>query len=235
MPTSKPAALGDYRAKRDFHATPEPPPTLLPTPTPLRNQLEGDDGITGWPVVAQLPFIRPGSALLPTAPPIYRYAVAMDITGGRLRLILDPVVQEAYGGSLVIESAFVGPTLGVELGRQRDEGGLSIFEQFGSWDIVLKPLRNARGRVALLVEHVPPSLNPGVPGPVASGYTFTVLGQRDGRRLTLDMELVWPPAAQIGAYEGPRGPGLFNRCRWEVGPQAAPPRGDENEAGCLEL
>jgi hypothetical protein len=51
--------------------------------------------------------------------------------------------------------------------------------------------------------------------------------------MTLSMELVWPAAAQIG-YSGPRGPGLFNRCRWGVGPQGAPPRGNEDEAGCLD-
>lgn len=216
--------------------TPEPPPTPLPTLTPPRNQLEGNDGIFGWPVVAQLPFRGSGSPLLPTEPPIYRYAVAMDITGGRLRLILGPEVPDAYVGSVVIESAFVGSTLGVELGRQRDQEGLSFFEQFGAWDIALKPLRKSRDvQVVLLVEHVPPSTTPGVPGPVASGYTFTVLGRRDGRQLTLMLELVWPPAAQIGAYNGPRGPGLFNRCRWEVGPQAAPPRGNDDEAGCLEI
>jgi hypothetical protein len=213
-------------------AAPSAPPTPLPTPTPPRNQLEGNDGILGWAVVAQLPLARRGAQ--GPAEPIYRYAVAMNITGGRLRAILERELAEVYGASVVIESAFVGATLGVELGRQRDQDGLSIFEQFGAWDIALKPLRKSRaGQVELLVEHVPPDTTPGVPGPIASGYTFTVLGRRDGSRLTVSMELVWPAAAQIGGYAGPRGPGLFNRCRWEIGPQAAPPRGNEDEAGCL--
>jgi hypothetical protein len=215
-------------------ATPEPPPTPLPTPSPPRNQLEGNDGIFSWAVVAQLPLDRPG-AQSPTLPPIQRYAVAMEITGGRLRLILEPGPPEVYAGSLVIESAFVGPDLGIELGLQRDQGGLSIFQQFGAWDVATQHLRKSRGAiVTMLVEHVPPNTTPGVLGLVATGYTFTVVGRRDGTSLTLRFELVWPPTAQIGAYAGPRGPGLFNRCRWEVGPQAAPPRGNEDEAGCLE-
>jgi hypothetical protein len=215
-------------------ATPEPPPTPSPTPSPPRNILEGNDGIFGWAVVAQLPLQRPGAE--PQTPPIQRYAVAMDITGGRLRLILEPGPPEAYRGSVVIESAFVGDELGVELGQQRDQGGLSVFQQFGAWDVAVHLLRESRNElVTLLVAHEPPSTRPGVPGLVASGYTFTVIGRRDGTRLTLGMELIWPPSAQIGAYAGPRGPGLFNRCRWEVGPQAAPPRGDDDEAGCLEM
>lgn len=57
----------------------------------------------------------------------------------------------------------------------------------------------------------------------------------------------WPVVAQLGVYGrpaevtqaviyvGPRGPGLFNRCRWGNGPQGAPPRVNHDEAGCLEL
>ena len=165
-------------------ATPEPPPTPSPTPTPPRNQLEGNDGIFGWPVVAQLP---------ENQSPVYRYAVLMEITGGTLRDALDSDLAEVHSGSVVIESADVGKAVVVEIGRQWEESGLTIFESFGAWDVKLKPLRRSRGGLVVLVVHFePPSAATGVPEPIASGYTFTVLGRRDGSRLTLFMELVLP-------------------------------------------
>ncbi|HUP83550.1 MAG TPA: hypothetical protein VM284_05100 [Candidatus Limnocylindria bacterium] len=52
----------------------------------------------------------------------------------------------------------------------------------------------------------------------------------------------WPTIYQLAYltanphanYDGPRGFGLFNRCRWGDGPQGAPPRGNHDEAGCLD-
>lgn len=168
-------------------ATPEPPPTPTPTPTPVRNQIEGNDGIYGWPVVAQLP---------ENQPPVYRYAVLMEITGGTLRDTLDSDLAEVHSGSVVIDSADVGKIVVVEVGRQWQEGGLTIFESFAAWDVKLKKLRKSRGGIVeLLVVFEPPGSANGVPGPIASGYTFTVLGRRDGSRLTLFMELVLPAVA----------------------------------------
>jgi hypothetical protein len=46
-------------------------------------------------------------------------------------------------------------------------------------------------------------------------------------------QLAYLHADPLANYEGPRGPGLFNRCRWGFGPQGAPPREDHDEAGCL--
>jgi len=34
----------------------------------------------------------------------------------------------------------------------------------------------------------------------------------------------WPTVAQIQALQPRRGPGMYNRCRWDIGPQAANPR-----------
>jgi hypothetical protein len=207
-------------------------PTPVPAPSPPRNQLEGNDGITGWAVVAQLPFSR----ARPPGQRVYSYAVAVPITGGLVRTALEPDLEDVFSASLDIALADVGAQAEIQIGRQWSQGNLTILETFGAWSISLEPLRRSRdGLVELLVKHVPPDTTPGVPGPIASGYTFTVLGRRGGTRLTLLLELVWPPAAQFADYPGPRGPGLFNRCRWEVGPQAAPPRGNEDEAGCLEI
>jgi hypothetical protein len=46
-------------------------------------------------------------------------------------------------------------------------------------------------------------------------------------------QLAYLNADPLAGYAGPRGPGLFNRCRWGFGPQGAPPRIDHDEAGCL--
>ena len=46
------------------------------------------------------------------------------------------------------------------------------------------------------------------------------------------LAFLWPDP--LANYDGPRGPGLFNRCRWGDGPQGAPPRQNHDEAGCLD-
>ncbi len=193
-------------------------PTPAPSPSPPRNQL---------------PLVRPQASGSPTR--TYRYAAVMSITGGLLRAALDRQVEDVYGGTVAIESADVGSTIEISVGRQWSEGGLQIFESFDTWNVALKPLRRSRaGLVELLVAHVPPRLTRlNGPQPTATGYTFTVTGRRDGTRMTLLLEFVWPVASQLeAAYSGPRGPGLFNRCRWDVGPQAAAPRSSHDEAGC---
>ena len=207
-------------------------PAPAPSPTPPRTQLEGNDGIFGWPVVAQLPLSRPGPP--PTDQPrVYTYAVSMDITGGQLRAVLRRSPTQAFTGSIVIETADVGETLVAEPGQQWDEGGLTIFQSFGPWQVPLGALRKSHaGPVELLVVHQPPSADPGVPGPIARGFTFTVIGRRNGPQLTLSMELTWPPVAQFRQFTGTRSPGLFNRCRWDIGPLAARPYSNHDEAGC---
>lgn len=206
-------------------------PAPAPTPTPPRNQLEGNDGIFGWPVVAQLSNF--GGSDHVTAR-VYQYAASMPIVGGLLRAPLVLHLEDVYSGLVVIESADLGPSIQLEVGRQWSEQGLYIFETFDAWNIALKQLRRSRGgQVTLLVAHVPPRLTRlNGPGPMADGYTFTVLGRRDGSRLTLMMQLVWPVAYQAIAYSGSREPALYNRCRWDLGPLSAPPRPGTNEADC---
>lgn len=218
LPTSAPVAIV---------LTPAP----APTPTPPRNQLEGNDGIFGWPVVAQLSHFG-GTQQVPAR--VYEYAASMPIIGGLLRAPLLSHIQDDYNGSVDLESTDLGPTVQIDVGRQWSEQGLYIFETFDSWNVALKPLRRSRGgQVTLLVAHVPPRLTRlNGPGPTADGYTFTVLGWRDGSRLTLMMDLVWPVGYQAVTYSGPRDPALYNRCRWDVGPLAAPPRPGTNEADC---
>jgi hypothetical protein len=117
----------------------------------------------------------------------------MEITGGTLRAALEPKPSEVHIGSVVIEAFDVGDVLVVEVGRHWTEGGLTIFESFGSWPVDLEPLRQSRaGRVELLVANEPPGTPPGQPERTANGYTFTVLGRRDGSRVKLFVELVWP-------------------------------------------
>ena len=186
-------------------ATPEPQPPPRPTPSPARNQLKGDDGIFGWPVVAQLP-------LRPSPPPVdnvsrdYRYAVLMDITGGTLRAALEQEHATAYAGSVVIESADAPDVLVIEVGRVWSENRLTIFERFGSWPVELTALGEARrGQTLLLVEHVAPGAT-GVPGPIVNGYTFAVLGRRVGSRIELYVEIVWPATPRAGAQRSERRP-----------------------------
>jgi hypothetical protein len=208
-------------------------PAPAPTPTPPRTQLEGNDGIFGWPVVAQLPLGRPGQPPIDGQPRVYTYAVSMDITGGQLRAVLAQQQTQVFAGSIVIDTADVGETLVAEPGQQWGEDGLTIFQSFGTWQVPLGALNKSHaGQVELLVVHAPPSADPGVPGPIASGFTFTVVGRRNGTHLTLSMELAWPPAAQSRLFIGTRSPGLFNRCRWDLGPLAARPYSNHDEAGC---
>jgi hypothetical protein len=184
--------------------TPEPPataapqPTPVPSPSPMRNQIEGNDGILGWAVVEQLPFRPPWLPAL--EPRSYSYTVSIAIAGGLLRTALEPNLAEVYSGSVLIDSRDVGKKLVIDLGRQWEEHGLIISEAFGFWEVELKRLRKSRGGlVELLVEHVPPALTLDAgPSPVANGYTLTVLGRREGSRLTLFVELVWPAVAQRG-------------------------------------
>jgi hypothetical protein len=160
-----------------------PAQTPAPTPSPPRHQPEGSD--------------RPGT----TTPRIYHYAASMVITGGLLRTALEPQLEDDYTGVVVIESADVGASIELEVGRQWSEGGLQIFESFDSWNIALKRLRRSRGgQVELLTAHVPPAPahEHGPPAaPIATGYTFTVLGRRDGTQLMLFFDLVWPVASQL--------------------------------------
>ena len=160
-------------------------PTLDPTPIPSCNPL----------VPRPAPFVPD------------RFAVAMNITGGRLRAVLEPSGADAHVATLKIETAAVGPTLGIELGWQRDAGGLSLFEQFGAWEVPLEPVLGSHGaQVELLVVQVRPLAELPVRYTlVPNGYTFTVLGRRTGRYLSLRTELVWPPAAQLAGNAGPRG------------------------------
>jgi hypothetical protein len=196
----------------------------------VRNQIEGNDGIFGWPVVAQLGQQR--------GPREYRYEVSMVIVGGLVRVPLEPSsLAEVHNGTVFVGTADVGPTLALEISRTWTQGRLLLFEPFDAWTIGLKPLRKSRGgMVQLLVAHVPPAeAGPNGPDPVASGYTLTVLGSRQGTELTLSFELVWPLATQPSqpiAYVGPRDPALYNRCRWDIGPLSAPPRPGTNEADC---
>ena len=166
-------------------------PPATPTPSPPRNQIEGNDGIFGWPVVAQL-----GQQRVPRQ---YAYEVSMVIVGGVVRVPLERTsLLEVHDGFVHLARADVGSTLALEISRSWTQGRLHIFETFDAWTIGLKPLRKSRGgMVELLVAHVPPALvGPNGPDPVASGYTFTVLGWRDDTELTLDFELVWPIATQ---------------------------------------
>ncbi|MEP7360555.1 MAG: hypothetical protein ABI744_03140 [Chloroflexota bacterium] len=207
-------------------------PTAVPTPAPPRNQLEGNDGIFGWPVVAQLGvYGRPVSATTPH----YTYAAILQIARGMIRSPMAQSVPDHYQSAVAIDTADVDKFLPIEIGRQWTVGGLTIYQSLVAWQVNLKPLLSSRGAtVALLVEHVPPDFTPGQPGPIASGYTFTLIGTRSHSQLNLSLELIWPSNAQFADYAGPRGPGLFNRCRWGNGPQGAPPRANPDEAGCLD-
>jgi hypothetical protein len=202
-------------------------PTAMPTPTPPRNQLQGNDGILGWPVIAQLGvFGRPPTITTKFA---YRYAVAMPITGGIVRIALDQNASDSYHGVIYLRPNDVGDAVQLDLIREWQQNGLTISESIRSWQLSIQRLRKLRrGMDDLLVEHVPPNSG----GPAAAGYTFTVNGLRRPRELLLLVDLVWPQATQVPLYVGPRNPALYNRCRWDIGPLAAPPRQGTNEADC---
>jgi hypothetical protein len=207
-----------------------------PAPNPTHNELRGDDGIFGWPVVAQVPLMRPPGSRLPTRSPTYSYVVSMAITGGLLRVALEPRVAQDYSGRATIVSRDVGARLRVELGRTWVQSGLTIFESFDTWEIPLRTLRRSHGgQVTLLIEHVPPNSNRSTASAVDAGYTFTVIGRHDGTNLNLLLDLVWPASIEAARYFGNDTPGTFNRCRWDYGPLAAPPRVNNDEAACLGI
>jgi hypothetical protein len=75
------------------------------------------------------------------------------------------------------------------------------------------------------------------PQPTATPYAGPPRNQLEGNDgifgWAVVAQLAYLNADPLAGYTGPRGPGLFNRCRWGFGPQGAPPRGDHDEAGCL--
>ena len=144
---------------------------------------------------------------------------------------LDRKASDSYHGVIDLSPIDVGDAIQLDLVREWQQNSLTIHESFRSWQLSIKRLRKSHGgMVNLLVEHVPPDLTPG--GPAASGYTFSVHGMRLKGKLLLMVDLVWPQSAQVANYLGPRNPALYNRCRWDVGPLAAPPRPGTNEADC---
>ena len=91
---------------------------------------------------------------------------------------------------------------------------------------------------ALVAVASSPIATPGVaPTPAAEPTPFrNDLEGNDGiYGWPVTYQLAWLNADPLADYAGPRGPGLFNRCRWGDGPQGAPPRGDHQEADCLEI
>ena len=94
---------------------------------------------------------------------------------------------------------------------------------------------------------VPPALLPTAPAVVALPTPLPTAAPPRNRLEGNDGIFSWPVVAQIGLYrghaaeghdtefarfEGPRDPALYNRCRWDVAPLAAPPRPGTNEADC---
>jgi hypothetical protein len=75
------------------------------------------------------------------------------------------------------------------------------------------------------------------PVPTATPYAGPPRNQLEGNDgifgWAVVEQLAYLNADPLAGYTGPRGPGLFNRCRWGFGPQGAPPRDDHDEAGCL--
>jgi hypothetical protein len=159
-------------------------------PTPVA-QVAQATATTGWlqtPAPTNPPLIDDGSD--------YSFAAMVQITGGALRAPLDRQVAESYGGELVIDTRDVGAVANVQIGRQRLDP--PSYESFAAWAVDLERLRDsAGGQVVLLVAHVPPDLTSAAPASIAGGYTFTVLGRREGTRMTLFMEFVYPASSDF--------------------------------------
>jgi hypothetical protein len=145
----------------------------------------------------------------PTNPPLIddgsdnSFAAMVQIAGGALRAPLERQVAESYGGELVIDTRDVGAVVHVQVGRQRLDP--PIYESFAAWAVDLERLRDsAGGQVVLLVAHVPPDLTSAAPASIAGGYTFTVLGRREGMRMTLFMEFVYPASSDFAVLSPTR-------------------------------
>jgi hypothetical protein len=147
--------------------------------------------VVGEPTALPTPPQTFSPSSLPFDESEYSFAALVRITGGALRAPLTRQVAESYGGELVIDARDVGKMVHVQVGRQRLD--VPTYESFAAWDVELEELLGSDGgQVLLLVEHVPPDLTSTVQGPLAGGYTFTVIGRRDGTRMTLFMEFVYP-------------------------------------------
>jgi hypothetical protein len=159
-----------------------------PAPVAPVAQATATTGVLQTPAPTNPPLIDDGSD--------YSFAAMVQITGGALRAPLDRQVAESYGGELVIDTRDVGAVVNVQVGRQRLDP--PSYESFAAWRVDLERLReSAGGQVVLLVAHVPPDLTSAAPASVAGGYTFTVLGRREGTRMTLFMEFVYPASSDF--------------------------------------
>ena len=175
LPTSPAVAAGPTAA-----------PSAAPSATPFHIQLDGNDGVLGGLGIRGVHVWRPTPADVRD----YGFTAQIAMTGGNLAAALKMDSAELYRAYVTIPSVGLGRALPIEVGRTWSQGGGVIYEAFGSWSMRLKALRRSRaGLVPLLVRYVPPDATPGAP---VSGYTFTVMGARDGANFDLILELVWP-------------------------------------------
>ena len=129
----------------------------------------------------------------PTAPPSYGYSVAATVTGGSIRVALEPEDGEVLSGSIFFSTDDVGSEVRVTLSREWTSYGQRIVEPFDAWGISLRPMRRQRGRmVDLLTAYDLRAQGSASSAPMPAGYTFTVRGRRVGTQIELHFEFVWP-------------------------------------------
>ena len=119
----------------------------------------------------------------------------------------------------------------------------------GSWRLPLDPIFSNTEREGTVIDvTMPPHpLLLNVPVPVIRGYHLTVSAKNEllfgivavemrigpNQRIRGDDGIFgWPMVAQLPDLRIKRGVGLFNRCRWDVGPLAGRPGPAHDEASC---
>ncbi len=159
-----------------------------------------------------------------------------------------------------IEPGYLFTSFRVTNPPEAAEGTLSLDEVWvnramdstvavGEWQLPLDPLLSNSQREGTVIDVTvsprPRLLN--VPVPVIRGYHLTVYAKNDLLFGTVAVEIRigpnqrirgddgiygWPTVAQLARLRIKRGVGLFNRCRWDVGPLAGRPGGVHDEASC---
>lgn len=155
-------------------------------------------------------------------------------------------------GDLSGEASLVIPKSGTNGTLELDQVWITMSHDswvtLGTWNVRLEVPMAAGADSVLLDRLVPARPSPSdAPQPVVLGYRIVVHARAGSPRGSLKVDISvglrhqlvgddgnfgWPTVAQIAGLRIKRGVGLYNRCRWDVGPQAGRPGPSHDEASC---